>query len=292
QFNITPKQLREWIKKKIELKNVPPYVKRLNIGARPKYPLLEVDIKNWVKSLRSQQKIVSRQMIRTKAKQLASQPRFVSLYPTINECKWGEKWVEGFMRRNKFSNRRRTTVAQKLAEDLEPLRDEFLSNVLYHRMLYNYPLSLIGNMDETPLAFDVPSNYTVKETGAHTVSIRTTGYEKSNFTVVLGCLADGTKLVPMVIFKLVNVPRQTFPQGIVVRANPEGYMNSDEMIFWIENIWNRRAPLSVNPRSLLVLDSFRGHTTDPVKTRFKEKNTNIAVIPGGLTKKLQPLDVY
>ncbi|CAG8610939.1 565_t:CDS:2, partial [Dentiscutata erythropus] len=168
QFNITPKQLCEWIKKKIELKNVPPYVKQLNIGARPKYLLLEVDIKNWVKSLRSQQKIVSRQMIRTKAKQLAN----------------------GFMRHNKFSNQRHTTVAQKLPEDLKPLRDEFL-------------------------IFDVPSNYTVEETGAHTVSICTTGYEKSNFTVVLGCLADGTKLVSMVIFKLVNVPRQTFPQGIV-----------------------------------------------------------------------------
>ncbi|CAG8577965.1 24692_t:CDS:2, partial [Cetraspora pellucida] len=43
----------------------------LNIGMCSKYPLLEVDIKNWVKSLHSQQKIMSRQIIRTKAKQLA-----------------------------------------------------------------------------------------------------------------------------------------------------------------------------------------------------------------------------
>jgi len=40
------------------------------------------------------------------------------------------------------------------------------------------------------------------------------------------------------------------------------------------------------------MDSFRGHLTDPVKTRFNEKNTNFAVVPGGLTNKLQPLDVY
>src|SRR5215469_12095450 len=46
-----------------------------------------------------------------------------------------------------------------------------------------------------------------------------------------------------------------------------------------------------NPKSLLVLDSFRGHITDPVKRRFTEKNTDIAVIPGGCTSKLQPLDV-
>ena len=175
-------------------------------------------------------------MVRTKASQLAKQSRFLLLYPMINKCKWSNKWVDGFMRRNNFSNRRRTTVAQRLPEDLEPKRDEFLSNILYHRMRYNYPLALIGNMDETPLAFDMPSNYTLEETGAQTVGIRTTGYEKSNFTVVLSCLADGTKLPPMILFKLVNVPRQVFPLGIVVRANPSGYMNGDEMIFWIENI--------------------------------------------------------
>jgi len=57
-------------------------------------------------------------------------------------------------------------------------------------------------------------------------------------------------------------------------------------------VWSQRTPLLNNPRSLLVLDSFRGHLTDPVKDRFKEKNTNMAVIPGGLASKLQPLDVY
>ncbi|CAG8714548.1 7880_t:CDS:2, partial [Scutellospora calospora] len=116
-------------------------------------------------------------------------------------------------------------------------------------------------------------------------------HEKSNFTIVLSCMADGKKLLPVIIFKLVNIPQQDFLPGVIIRTNREGYMNSDEMIWWIENVWNKRSLLSVDPRSLLVLDSFRGHITDPVKTRFCEKNTNIAVIPGGLTSKLQPLDV-
>jgi len=42
---------------------------------------------------------------------------------------------------------------------------------------------------------------------------------------------------------------------------------------------------------MLVLDSFHGHTTNPVKNQLVEKNTNIVVIPGGCTSKLQPLDV-
>ena len=46
-----------------------------------------------------------------------------------------------------------------------------------------------------------------------------------------------------------------------------------------------------NPQSLLVLDSFSAHIVNTVKRRFCEKNTDIAVIPGGLTSCLQPLDV-
>ena len=67
-------------------------------------------------------------------------------------------------------------------------------------------------------------------------------------------------------------------------------MNENEMLFWIENVWVKRTRLS-NPQSLLVLDSFSAHIVESVKRRFREKNTDIAVIPGGLTSRLQPLDV-
>ena len=45
------------------------------------------------------------------------------------------------------------------------------------------------------------------------------------------------------------------------------------------------------PRLLLVYDSFEAHVTDTVKASFKCENTELAVIPGGLTSLLQPLDV-
>ena len=42
---------------------------------------------------------------------------------------------------------------------------------------------------------------------------------------------------------------------------------------------------------MLVLDSFRGHTMEEVKTLLKTGKTDLVVIPGGLTSMLQPLDV-
>ena len=40
-----------------------------------------------------------------------------------------------------------------------------------------------------------------------------------------------------------------------------------------------------------MLDSFKAHKTEQVKRSFKSKNTDLAVIPEGLTSVLQPLDV-
>lgn len=70
-------------------------------------------------------------------------------------------------------------------------------------------------MDETPLAFNFLSNTTVEQRGTRTISTLSTGYEYANFTVVLACKADGIKLLPVIIFKLVIIPRREFPDGVV-----------------------------------------------------------------------------
>ncbi len=93
------------------------------------------------------------------------------------------------------------------------------------------------NMDETPMAFNLPNNTTIEQSGTKTISILTTRHECSNFTVVLACMADGTKLLPVIIFKLKNVSKGVFPDGMIIRANSKGWMNESEMIWWIENIW-------------------------------------------------------
>ena len=46
----------------------------------------------------------------------------------------------------------------------------------------------------------------------------------------------------------------------------------------------------VNERLLLVWDSFRAHLTESVKADLQRRRIDIAVIPGGLTPVLQPLE--
>jgi hypothetical protein len=71
-------------------------------------------------------------------------------------------------------------------------------NVIGLRKVNNYLLSQIGNADEIPVYFDMPSNYTV-DTGAKSAFIKTSGSEKMRLTIMLLVLADGTKLPPYVI---------------------------------------------------------------------------------------------
>jgi hypothetical protein len=50
----------------------------------------------------------------------------------------------------------------------------------------------------------------------------------------------------------------------------------------------KRKMFFFNPKSLLMLNSCRAHITPEIKT-IVNKYSKMAVIPGGLTKKLQPL---
>ena len=127
--------------------------------------------------------------------------------------------------------------------------------------------------------------------GQDNVKITSTGHEKSNFTVVLAITAAGEKLKTMVIFKKKLIPKGSFPDDVIVKTNVKGWMTKDLMQDWIKEVWNKREHYDPDPsKSLLIFDSARCHLTDEVKKAFQQ-HTKIAVIPGGLTKLLQLLDV-
>jgi hypothetical protein len=92
----------------------------------------------------------------------------------------------------------------------------------------NYLLSQIGNAGETPVCFDMPSNYTVYDTDVKSVLIKTSGNEKMLVTVMLTVLADGTKLLH-VILNQKTVPKEQLPIGLIVRCQSNGWMTNELM---------------------------------------------------------------
>ncbi|KAF8789426.1 Pogo transposable element with KRAB domain like protein [Argiope bruennichi] len=95
-------------------------------------------------------------------------------------------------------------------------------------------------MDEVPLTFDCPPNRTVDTCGVKTVSITTTGQEKTHFTVMLACCADGTKLKLLLMFKRKTIPKENFPRSVVTRCNEKGgnrRASYTEVAEWLDKSW-------------------------------------------------------
>jgi len=102
-------------------------------------------------------------------------------------------------------------------------------------------------------------------------------------------MADGRKLKPFVVFKGVRaVPELMNSRGVVVALSRNGWMNEELTKDWVKRVWG-----SLNfGRRLLVWDAYKCHIMDSVRSYVdKQTNSDVSVIPGGLTSHLQPADV-
>ena len=196
------------------------------------------------------------------------------------------------MKRKGMPVRTQTTLCQQLPPDHEE------KVAIFHKYIQTKiaensigPDDII-NMDEVPLTFDLPLTRTVNKKGEASVTLKTTGHERTHFTCVLGCTASGLKLPPMVIFKRITMPKENLPKDIVVKVNTKGWMVESLMKEWLTECYGKRpGGFFHRKKAILVLDSMRAHITDSVKAAIKKTNSIPAVIPGGTTKYLQPLDI-
>ena len=247
-----------------------PKTKRARRYTVSPYEELEMDLNSWVIELRSSGLILTRMAIRTRALQLSMDK---DKYHITGKFVASAGWCTRFMNRNGLVLRQRTHIAQKLPKDLDDKVDKFHRFVIDERKLCAYAMSAIGNMDESPMYFDMPGNTTVDFSGNKTISIKTTGHEKQHFTVVLACLADRTKLKPMVIFKRKTMPKDKFPSGVLVKVQEKGWMNESLTHTWLDEIWFKRSGSLVKPTSLLVWDQFRAHLCESVKKKLHRNKT-------------------
>ena len=162
-------------------------------GRKLSYPMeKEEELVAWVLEQRDLHLAVSVQHVIDQAR--------LTIQPSTPSFQGTRGWIQKFMRRNNLSLRAKTSIAQKLPAALEKMAT-FIRSVRDIRKELKYPDSMIVNMDETPMYFDMTTNKTVNQKGAKTVSVRSTGAEKRRLTAVLAATGDGQILSPMIIFK-------------------------------------------------------------------------------------------
>ena len=79
------------------------------------------------------------------------------------------------------------------------------------RIVWESPQEHMGNANQTPMFFDLPSSVTMNKKGDKSVPVKPTGNERSRVTVMLACLTDWTKLTPHCDFET---------QGCTQRGSP------------------------------------------------------------------------
>ena len=188
-----------------------------------------------------------------------------------------------------MSYRAKTSIQQKLPAQLEKQLESFVKQVKELRKAHSFSPELIINMDETPLYFDMPVSRTINKRGARQIRVKSTGAEKRRFTVILACTASGKMLPPMMIFKGKRpLKKLRVPRGAVVMVQKKGWNDAPLTKVWIRKILTKHTQ---KRHALLVWDTFSGHMTEDVSALLSRSNVTSAVIPGGCTSKVQPLDV-
>ena len=162
--------------------------------------------------------------IAVSTKMILIEVRRLAIELSITDFAGTTSWCERFMRRNGLCMCTKTTVVQKLPCEYERKSVEFHKYVINMRKKLCFEIGQLGNMDEVPLMFDVPSNkqWMLK---VKTTMIKTFGNEKTCYTVVLVCCADGTKLPPLLIFKRKMLPKDVIPHGIYIHVHSKGWMD-------------------------------------------------------------------
>lgn len=160
-------------------------------------------------------------MIRLKAKEFSVDENF----------KASNGWYGWWMIRHGISMRSKTTLAQRMPQDMEDKIVSFHRFIIRLRRRHNYDLHNIFSMDETPMKFELPATRTLSFTGERTVPVKSCGAEKRSFTVALTIRGDGQKISPWCVFKgKWALNKLVVPSGFHVGVQQKGWMDEEGIV--------------------------------------------------------------
>ncbi|CAN0409150.1 unnamed protein product, partial [Pylaiella littoralis] len=199
-------------------------------------------------------------------------------------------WYYRFLKRHRFSIRRKTSVGQKKPEGWEGKAWAFVQKLraILREHARDAIFALLYNMDQTPIQAEMPSETTLKKTGAKSACITTGGEaEKLRCTVVLTVRGDGQKVRPRIIYKgspFVGADElRLYPAGgISLGVQKSSWCDGVQSDEWVTQDFMRRpgsTPRDQRP-SVLVLDDFRCHREEKFQQKLKDLANTLVVMLG------------
>ncbi|XP_068179080.1 uncharacterized protein [Antennarius striatus] len=158
KYGVPECNVRRWRAQKDRLKNAHSQRKTFRGPQSGRFQELDRRVFAYVDEKRKDGMPISRAVIQLMALEIAEELNI----PTA-DFKASLNWCNGMMRRNGLRLRHRTSQAQRLPSDFGEKLLSFQRYVVNLRKKHSYPLEQIGNADQTPVFFDVPTPVTVHE---------------------------------------------------------------------------------------------------------------------------------
>jgi len=297
KFGVDESTIRRWRAKEEQFKKQSHINTKITLhkGKVSKFKAIEQHLINFIDSNRKMGNPIST---------LAIIAEIIKLCPEASNASKGSLrvWVYRFMKRYTLSFRSSTHIGQKMPDNAVKEVKKFFKKIIKERVSYPYSLDLICNMDETPIFLNMPPSKTIAKKGSKTVFIRTQNQEKVRISVLLTIAADGTKLPPFVIFKdkkhgknEENLKKLSMVQNgeVFIACNENAWSTTHIMKKWLNKVWipyiTKKNP--EDNRGLMIIDSAPSHIKPSLLDYITKKKQKYILIPPGMTRVLQPLDV-
>uniref|UniRef100_A0A3Q4GUW2 HTH CENPB-type domain-containing protein n=1 Tax=Neolamprologus brichardi TaxID=32507 RepID=A0A3Q4GUW2_NEOBR len=236
----------------------------------------------WVLSMREQQLPITESNLFQKASTLKKKGGFSDSFRISYD------WAVNFMLKHRLgvrSSGRAATLDRILPRFLEAKVKTFREFTQKIMQAHKLTKSTVAAMDELCIFVDLRL---VQEKSRRSEALEFTG-SLPLLTVYLTVLADGTML-PALVLGNRKLNERDLPEFILLEASSEGLSVEEALDLWINKVWLRTGPAQ-HSKSMLVLDRHREHLGDHFLTSISSSGTLPAVIPGGCSFCLQPLEI-
>uniref|UniRef100_A0A1A7WBD8 Pogo transposable element with ZNF domain a n=1 Tax=Iconisemion striatum TaxID=60296 RepID=A0A1A7WBD8_9TELE len=231
----------------------------------------------WVLSRREQQLSVTEYVLLTTAKTTLGEKT------PMEEC---YSWTIDFMLRHDLGL---LTTGNNKLESIRAESRMFVKSL--HKKIQGgaLPYHCLGCMDELPVFIN--SNLFLRQS-AEAFQLFSLPDIRPRFDIVISSLSNGIFLPPLLFFTGIvsNIPDE-FPDNVLLESGYKGFTDEERLKIWIEKVWCPHVTSKHKHESLLVVDIHRGHLKEEFKDRLADTNTDLAFIPQGSSRQLQPLEI-
>lgn len=238
----------------------------------------------WVLSMREQQLPITESNLFHKASTLRKRGTFSDSFRISYD------WAVGFMLQHRLGTQsifKEASLARRLPPFLQVKVESFQQFTKQVIQVKKLPESLVAAMDELCLFVDLR---VVQDKARCSEALELTG-SVPLVTVYLAVLANGTML-PSLVMTNRTLAQKRVPEFMLLQDGADSLLVEEVLELWTSKVWIPHVSRPAQPqKSMLVLDRHREHLRDSFLTSISGAGTLPAMVPGGCSFRLQPLEV-